>query len=347
MSKTSPRGDKIHQESIRLIGARLIAEGKGPVEVAGILGCSTKTVDRWKAQIKKEGAFKRESFLSKPRGARPSQNALLSQRQENAIRRLVADRSPEQLKLPFYLWTRESVRQLIHKRYGIKVAVRTMGSYLKKWGFTPQKPAKAARKQEPQEVQQWLKETYPTIAKEAAKAKAQIHWMDETSVQADNHQRRSYAPKGQTPVVADSGQWIKHNLISSITNGGKLRFKLYKGSLKWQGVRDFLQRLGKEHPGSPLVVIMDNHPTHKSKKLKEWVHTQKDWLTVHYLPRYSPELNPDEYLNNDLKANVNAHSLPRNGPELAKNLTSYLHRLQKHPKKVASFFRHKSALYAA
>src|SRR3990172_12499558 len=134
------------------------------------------------------------------RGREAGQARILSPEQEQAIQKIICDKRPEQLKMDFFLWSRAAVMQLIDQECQIKLGVRTVGKYLKRWGFTPQKPVKRAYEQRPEAVKQWLDNDYPAIAARAKDEGAEIHWCDETGIQNDAYDAKGYAPKGETPV---------------------------------------------------------------------------------------------------------------------------------------------------
>ena len=153
-------------------------------------------------------------------GRKLGEKRLLTAPQESAMRKFIQDKTPDQLKLPYALWTRAAVAQLIEERIGVKLAVRTIGKYLARWGFTPQKPIRKAYEQSPAAVKKWLEEDYPVIATRAKAEGAEIHWGDETGLRSDDVRGRGYAPQGQTPVVRLNNKRHGLSVISSVTNKG-------------------------------------------------------------------------------------------------------------------------------
>ncbi len=254
---------------------------------------------------------------------------------------------PDQLKLNFALWTRAAVRELIQKHCGFLMPVRTVGEYLKRWGYTPQRPLKRAYQQNPKVVQRWLDEDYPLIAKRAKAEKAEIQWADEAGVRSDNHSGRSFAPAGKTPVRLVSGSRFSTNMISSVTNRGKLRFMLYKETMTAQVFIRFLDRLVRGAKGKKIFLILDNLRVHHSKKVAAWVEARKEQIELFFLPAYAPELNPDEYLNGDLKQQLKTGRAARTQDELEGRVRSILRDIQRQPDRVASYFRHPKISYAA
>jgi transposase len=280
-------------------------------------------------------------------GGRPlGDGRLLSAEQEAEVRRLIADKTPDQLKMPYALWTRTAVAQLIEQRFGVVLAVRTMGLYLKRWGFTPQKPMKKAYEQSPAAVRRWLQEQYPAIAARAKAEGAEIHWGDESGLRSDDVRGRSYAPKGQTPVVRVNHKRHGLSVISTVTNKGQMRWKIFAGALNADILIDFLRRLVKGQDRK-LFLILDNLRVHHAKPVKAWLAAHKQQIEVFYLPSYSPELNPDEMANADLKQAVTAQAPARTKLQLVKATARHLRSVQKQPTRIQSYFLHEPVRYAA
>jgi hypothetical protein len=269
----------------------------------------------------------------------------LTPEQEKEIQKKITEKTPDQLKMNFALWTRRAVCELIKHDYGLSMPVRTCGEYLKRWGFTPQKPAKRAYEQNPQAVAKWMQETYPHIAQEAKNQNAEIHWGDETGVRSDCQHGRGYAPKGQTPILRKKAKRFSTNMISSVTNQGKVRWMIYRETLTSQVFIRFLQRLIKDSK-KKVFLIVDNLRVHHSAPVKEWVEVNKERIALFYLPSYSPERNPDEYLNGDLKSELGCKAPAMDQNHLEKNLIGSMRRLSKSPQRVASYFNHPAVAYA-
>ena len=156
--------------------------------------------------------------------------AALSEEHERVIRRLIIDHAPDQMKMDFALWTRQAVRLLIEQRCGVHLTLQGVGPYLRRWGFTPQKPIQRAYEQQPAAVRHWLDEQYPAIEQRAKADGAEIHWADETGLRSDDVRGRSYAPMGQTPEIRVNQRRECLSIISSVTNRGKVRFKSFEGA---------------------------------------------------------------------------------------------------------------------
>jgi transposase len=270
----------------------------------------------------------------------------LSPEQEKKIQYLIADRTPDQLKLVYALWTRQAVSELIEALYGVRLTVRNMGKYLKRWGFTPQRPLKKAYEQSPAAVQKWVQKEYPKIAKAAKTEGGEIHWGDETGLRSDDVRGRGYAPKGRTPVVLANANRQKLSVISTVTNKGQMRWKVFSGALNAGVLTGFLQRLVQGRD-KRIFLILDNLRVHHSKPVQKWLEANADKIAVFYLPSYSPELNPDELLNADLKQRVTKAAPPRPKLALTRTAVGALRSIQKQPGTVTSYFAQKDVRYAA
>lgn len=270
----------------------------------------------------------------------------LSTEQEREVQRLIRDRTPDQLKMVYALWTRQAVAELIRDRFGIELPVRTMGLYLSRWGFTPQKPMKRAYEQSPAAVKKWLDEQYPVIAACAKVEGAEIHWADETGLRSDDVRGRSFAPQGQTPVVRVNNKRHGLSVISSVTNKGTMRWKIFEGALNAAIFIDFLKRLVRD-AGRKVYLIVDNLRVHHSKVVKAWLTEHKYEIEVFYLPSYSPELNPDEMANADLKQAVTKLAPARTKLQLVKATAKHLRSVQRQPERIRRYFQHDPVRYAA
>lgn len=331
------------QQQLRNQAIRLRSKGMRYSEIADIVGVYPDTVGRWCRDYEKHGA---KGIKVKTRGRKPGEKRTLTPEQEKRIQKAIIDKEPDQLKFPFALWTRIAVQQLIKQLFSIDMPIRTVGEYLNRWGFTPQKPLRRAYEQNPNMVAKWLDEQYPAIVAKAKQEKAEIHWGDETGLCSDSQHGRSYAPKGDTPAIRLCAKRERINLISSITNQGKVRFMIYKDTMNAQKMIQFLQRLIKD-ADRKIYLVLDNLRVHHSKILKAWVENNKRQIELFFLPSYSPELNPDEYLNCDLKAGVHSGVPARKKGDLKAKALSHLRMLQKKPGRVMKYFKHPKIAYAA
>jgi transposase len=287
-----------------------------------------------------------EAIKPRVRGRRYGAKRRLTADQETAVQKLLVDKTPDQLKLPFALWTRDAVRLVIRQRYHIDLPVRTTGDYLKRWGFTPQKPVKRAYEQDPKKIAHWLETTYPGIAVRAKQEQAEIHWGDETGIRSDAYNAKGFAPKGKAPVVRLNAKKNSINMISSITNNGKVRFMLYRETMTGKVLISFMSRLVRD-TDQKVFLILDNHRVHHGKKVAKWLDANRDNIEVFYLPPYAPEYNPDEYLNGDLKQKIRSGIPARSQDDLSKKTRSFMKTLQKRSHHVKKYFKHPLVNYAA
>jgi transposase len=294
---------KLNQETQYELRKQVVRlKGKGELDnraISDLVGlCSTHISTIWKKY--QRGGL--EAIKPGIRGRRHGEQRELTAEQEAGIQKLLVDKTPDQFKLSFALWTREAVRLAIKQTYGRDLPLRTITDYLKRWGFTPQKPTKRAYEQNPKAVAQWHETIYPQIQVRAKQEKAVIHWGDETGILNDAYNAKGFAPKGKTPVVRINATKSRVNMISSITNQGKVRFMLYRETMIPKVLIKFMFRLIKDSERK-VFLIVDNLRGHQSKDVKAWLEENRDQIEVFYLPSYSPEaeLNPDEYLNGDLK----------------------------------------------
>jgi transposase len=281
-----------------------------------------------------------------PHGRKPGDGRLLDATQEAVIQKLIADKTPDQLKMPYALWTRASVAELIEHRFGIRLPVRTMGLYLARWGFTPQKPMKKAYEQSPAAVKKWLDEDYPVIAARAKAEGAEIHWGDESGLRSDDVRGRSFAPKGQTPVVRVNNKRHGLSVISTVTNKGQMRWRIFDGALNTNILIDFLRRLIRG-AAKKIYLILDNLRVHHAKPVKAWLADHAQAIEVFYLPSYSPELNPDEMANADIKQAVTKLAPARTKLQLVKATARHLRSVQRQPERIRKYFEHGPVRYAA
>jgi transposase len=335
--------DPTTQAELRRVAVAMVESGKTRVEAAAAVGVNRRFVGEWVEAARRSG----EAALDGGRrGRRPGEQKALSPRQEQRIRRLVSDRCPDQLKLPFALWTREAVGVLIERETGMRLSASALGRTLRAWGFTAQRPARQATERREPEVRAWLRHEYPAIAARARAEGAEIHWADETGLSNQANYGRSFAPKGETPVLPRPAKRVSQSMISSLTNRGSLRFMVYDGALSAATFLVFLRRLVKG-ADRKLFVIVDNLRVHRARQVRAWARANAERIELFYLPPYAPEHNPDEFLNNDVKQALARRQVPRDKASLKAGLTSYMRGLQRRPAKVRAFFQAPSVRYAA
>lgn len=323
---------------------RAYKRGRSKPQIAIEVGLSHTAVSKVIARYEAEGL---SSLAPRRRGRRAGEDRALSVEQEQAVCRLICDKRPEQLKMDFALWSRAAVMQLIERECGVTLHVRSVGKYLARWGFTPQKPIKRAYEQSPAAVQTWLEDTYPAIAERAKAEGGEIHWGDETALVNTDVRGRSYAPKGKTPVaMAIGGTRQKLSMIASVTNQGKARWMIIDGAFNHEKLIEFFESLIQD-AGRKVFLILDNLGVHHCKPVKAWLAQHTDQMEVFYLPSYSPELNPEERLNADLKHVIGRKVPIRTKAKLHAAAEQHMRVVASEPARVKAYFQDARVKYAA
>jgi transposase len=330
------------QEDLRRRAVAAVKEGMSQAEVSRVFKVAPKTVWRWVNAFDRKG---NRGLDTGRRGRRPGEQKALNPRQETRLRRTIVGKCPDQVALPGLVWTRNQVRDLVKRWFDLELSLVTIGTYLRSWGLSPQKPVRRAYEQNPAAVQQWLQETYPAIARQARAENAVILWLDQTGVRSDAPVGTTWAPTGQTPVVGKTGRRFGVNAMAAISNRGELYFTCYTGSFTGPVLLAFLQRLVR-HLDRKIHLIVDGHPVHRRISVRDWVAEHVDSLEMHFLPGYSPELNPVELLNGDTKHHV-AQANPANRSELATAIRAHLRRRQNQPNIIKALFHKPEVRYAA
>jgi len=331
------------QNYLRTQAIRLRSQGKRIGEIASYLGVHRTTVSRWWRQYQQKGEAAK---VQQQRGNKLGGGRTLTPREEERLQQLITGHFPDELDIDSSLWTRSAVQDLIIWEYGVLMPIRTVGEYLKRWGYTPQKPLKHAYEQDIQVVKAWLETDYPAIEQQAQQQNAELAWGDESGLRSDAQVGRGYAPMGQTPEIQLSIQRARVNYIASISNQGLVRFMLYTQKLTAQVFITFLERLIHKRTRK-LMWIVDRHPVHRCGAVQQWLQEHQNKIDMYFLPPYSPQLNPAEYLNCDVKQGVHSKSPTRNLTQLTGRLRSHLFKLQKLPARIVKYFQHPFITYAA
>jgi transposase len=322
---------------------RLKKKGMTGQEISELVGLGIVQISRiWQKYLKQGALALKPQKQGRPIGS----SRLLSKAQEHEIRRIIVDKTPDQLRLPFALWTREALQMYLQDKYGVRVALRTLSEYLKRWDFTAQKPVKKAYAQSSAAVKHWLEEEYPAIHTKAKKEKAEIYWGDETGIQSNANRERGFSPRGSPPTLLVDVKRARINMISAISNNGKARFMIYRKTMTAQVLIEFMRRLIKD-AGRKIFLILDNLKVHRSEAVKRWLAAHQPHIEVYYLPPYSPEFNPDEYLNGALKEKVHRGLRVRSIEGLTHKVRSFMCKLLRRPQNVMNFFKHPKVQYAA
>jgi transposase len=330
------------QEDLRRRAVAAVKNGMTQAAVSTAYGVSAKTVWRWVNAFDRNG---NRALKARRRGRRPGEQKALAPRQEARVRRAVLGKNPDQVGLGGLVWTRPQVRDLIRKWYGIELSLVTIGVYLRSWRLSPQKPVRKAYEQDPEAVARWLEVDYPAIAKHAKREKAVILWLDQTGLRSDAPVGTTWAPVGKTPVVTKTGKRFGINVMAAISNKGELYFTCYAGSFTGTVFLPYLKRL-VGHLGRKIHLIVDGHPVHKRVNIRNWLTDHVDSIEMHFLPGYSPELNPVELLNGDIKRHA-AQANSANPAQLTAAASAHLRRRQNQPDVVKALFGKAEVRYAA
>jgi len=323
------------QEALRQRVVLAVMEDKLPQkEAVKVFRVSQAAISKWVSIYKHSGL----KGLNKKRQGRPKESGKLAGWQSAWVVRTITDKCPEQLKMPWGLWTREAIQQLIKDKFMIEMSISSVSRLLKKWGFTPQKPIRRAYQRNPKVITKWMQEEYPKIHNQAKKEDAQIYWGDEMGVKSTDQVGRSFGRRGQTPVVQTSGSRYSCNMISAISNAGSCRFMVFKERFTIDIYLKFLRKLLYKQERK-VFLIVDNHRVHHAKKVQTWLQKHTDKIAVFYLPPYAPELNPDELLNHDVKANSFKQKRPDSENALKRAVRSFMYATQKSHSKIINYFK--------
>ena len=330
-----------HEQSeyIRKQAVRAVVKDKGsPEEVIKTFGLHRSNIYKWINQYKEGG---RKALDSKPSTGRIP---IVNDKEKKALSKILM-KNPLQLHFDFGLWTLEMIAEIILRKFQKEVSIWTVSRILHEIGYSKQKPLFRAYQQNPEQVEKWIGEEYPAIVKEAKKEKREIYFEDEAGFKSTDHKGKTWAKKGETPIVRVTGTRSSINSISAVSNKGVLRFMLYKGMFDSELFIEFLKRLMAGHK-KRITIIADGHSSHKSGKVKGFIASTKGKLKIYYLPSYSPELNPDEQVWNNAKAGI-AKKLTKQVNGIKDIVKSTLHSIQKNVELVKSFFQHPDVAYAS
>ena len=331
--------EELRRRALFLIERQGLSQGRA----AQLVGVHRQTVNTWVKRYRERGE---EGVLDGRRVSPRRGKGRLTAEEADQVRSWIAGGTPDQLELPFALWTSRAVRELIERRFAKRLGLTAVQAYLRRWGLTPQKPLVRAKQRQPAAIAAWLATSYPAIARRAKRTRAVIYWGDETGVSNQDRIGRSYAPKGRTPVVARTAKRIARSMIAAVSNRGLMRFMLYEGALNADCFIAFLRRLTKD-AGRKVALVVDNLKVHKAGKVQAWVESHAHEIELFHLPAYAPDHNPSEYLNNDLKQQLRQQPQSGSERELVERTRSVLRGIQRSPEQVTAYFRPEPVRYAA
>ena len=327
-------------EAIRLMAVERVREGEAAAAVIASYGFNRKTIYKWLAAAAKPGVGIK-ALRSTPATGRPRS---LTPRQEQQVFRWINGKDPRQYGLDFGLWTRSIVSDLIERKFGIQLGLTAVGELLAKLGLTPQKPLQRAYQRDPEAIKAWQEKTCPAIEKQAKEAGADIYFWDESGFRADTVHGKTRAVKGQTPVIERPGQRQSISAASAVNAHGGFWSCTYEGGLNGELFVDLLKRMMR-HRKKPIHLVVDGLPAHKTKIVKDYVASTKDRLTLHFLPGYAPDPNPDEAVWSHMKRTGVARTPLRRGEKLRDKVEAQLAAIKRMLRLVRSFFQAPSVAY--
>lgn len=317
-----------------------VRDGERPSSVVASFGFNRTTIYKWLAAASQAGIGLR-ALRSTPATGRPRS---LTPRQEQQVFRWINGRDPRQYGLDFGLWTRSIVSSLIEEKYQIRLGMTAVGALLAKLGLTPQKPLQRAYQRDPEAIEKWRCERFPAIAKQAKAAGGEVYFWDESGFRADTVHGRTWGKKGQTPVVERPGQRQSISAASAVNRQGGFWYCTYKGGLNAELFVDLLRKMMRRR-SKPVHLVVDGLPAHKTALVKAYVASTDGMLTLHFLPGYAPELNPDELVWSHVKRTGVARSPLRRGEKLQDKIEAQLAAIKRVPQLVRSFFLEPNVAY--
>ncbi len=327
-------------EAFRLMAVERVREGERPSSVIASFGFSRTTIYRWLKAASKPGVGL-AALRSRPASGRPRS---LTPRQEQRVFCWINGRDPRRYGLDFGLWTRSVVASLIERKFHIRLGVTAVGELLAKLGLTPQKPLQRAYQRDPEAIEKWQREQFPAIAKQAKASGGEVYFWDESGFRADTVHGKTWGKRGQTPVVERPGQRQSISAASAVNARGAFWYRTYQGGLNAELFVTLLRKMMR-HRSKPVHLVVDGLPAHKTALVKTYVASTKGMLTLHFLPGYTPELNPDEQVWSHMKRTGVARSPLRRGEKLRDKIEAQLAAIKRMPQLVRSFFQTPSVAY--
>ena len=317
-----------------------VLNGEPAIEVTRSFGLGSKTIFTWLKIAREKGI---DALSPK---ARTGRNRFLSHLEEQEVKRWVIGGDPRQHGFDFGLWTRQIVSELISEKFGIEMSLSGVGKLLRRLDLTPQKPLRRAYERDEEAVKEWVNDVYPRVKKYAKNKGAEIFWLDEASIRSDDPLQRTWGEKGKTPVVKTSRHRQSINAISALSNKGGFWYHVYSGKFNADKCIECFKLFLKNRAG-PVVLIVDGHPVHKSKKVMKYIESTEGRLEIVFLPPYAPDLNPDELVWNQMRHFGTSKKPLKKGESLMNRAIMDLEKIKRSKKLIKSFFQERTVLFAA
>ena len=340
MKKDGRTHDRKTKEALRIMAVKRIREGEEVAVVMASLGLCRTTAYKWLGKVNGRGRGLHSLAARKGTGRKPK----LTRTQKSQVFRWVNGKNPLQYGFDFALWTREAVRELILRKFDVSLNVTSVGSLLAELGLTPQKPLQRAYQRDPEAIERWQRDTFPAIARQAKADRAEIYFWDESGFRADAVHGTTWAERGKTPVVNRPGQRQSISAASAVNAKGAFWFATYEGGLTGELFVDLLKQLMYRRK-KPLHLVVDGLPAHKKAAVMEYVTSTERRLTLHFLPGYAPDLNPDELVWSHAKRTGVARKPLMKGEKLQERVHEQLQKIGENKNLVRSFFKHPSVAY--
>lgn len=310
-------------------------------EIAGLVGVGLSTVMNWVAKYNLNDSSITD-FAAKKRGRSCGEKRILDGATESLLREMIVKERPADLGIPFGLWSQAAVREAIRIRCGIEMSPRTVYSYLERWGYTSQRPAKMAIERDAEWVQLWMKHEFPAIQARVAAENGILYWADETAVQQGASWAKGYSPKGETPILEMTKKNIgRISMVCASSNEGIAKFSFKEGGFNWQAFKEFLEFLVKDQTdGKKIFIILDNASIHNATAIHDWLEQPdiRQKIELFYIPPYSPDCNPQELINNSLKTKIRSSPPVSRLGDLLKIAHNFMKDLARNPMKIKSHF---------
>jgi transposase len=321
----------------------VVKHGETQKRASELFGFTQKSMSKYITSYRDKGEA---ALVYHKRGVKPGTYSKLTEEQLWVIKKVITNKTPDEVGMSYTLWTSKVVCEYIEKVFQVKYAERSMRDVMKRLGFSPQKPIARAYKRDPKKIAEWLERDYPAIKVLASQEGARIYWGDGMGINSSDNRGRTYSPRGVTPAIKNAGVRFKCNMLAAISPQGFMNWTVFSDNFTAKQFTNFLGRLIRQIQ-QKIFLILDNHKVHHCEHVRNYVNKYKDKIRLFFLPPYCPELNPEELVNQDVKANANNYKPVKTAKDLAANLRYYLTKVQFNEFKIRSYFTQHDVAYAS